>query len=543
MSVCISRPHVVRQGQGCSQRSLPSSRSAHKRAGSTSGRGLAHVVPRRSSYLRASEKQDVVSTSKESEFESVVVPNILDSNDPSEIEKNEQALRHYTAVLAASMYIAKARMMQDEASSAFLTDDRDGDSAGAPPSKESLSTSVQAVNDKKLMGRRPGCSVGVYLVRSDGQSCYREQVNDGVFRHSHPSTQQLLIMWQEAPRTILVLKKLGTTLLGQCLEVVHLLIAEGQEGSRIYVEPQVYEEMTEAVATGQADADMLTHVHIFSATSQVDLIMCLGGDGVILHASSLFQGPCPPLLGFNLGSMGFLAPHTFTGMKKSVEEAMMLSQPNEDEKYERNLAPCDGVPITLRMRLYCEIWTNGQRKEDTEGFHILNELVIDRGPSSFLSMIECYELTLNNELRLLTKVQADGLIVSTATGSTAYSVSAGGSMVHPSVPAILVTPICPHSLSFRPVVLPDSAVILLRVPEDARSTAWVCFDGKSRQEVKRGDGVLIKMSEYPMPTINWGDQMSEFVGSLVRCLNWNDREEQKPLENTASHTIFQKATF
>lgn len=155
---------------------------------------------------------------------------------------------------------------------------------------------------------------------------------------------------------------------------------------------------------------------------------------------------------------------------------------------------------------------------------VLNELVIDRGPSSFLSMIECYEISHAGEMRLLTKVQADGLIVSTPTGSTAYSVSAGGSMMHPSVPAILVTPICPHSLSFRPVVLPDSATLLLRVPNDARSTAWVCFDGKSRQEVKRGDGIMIKMSEYPMPSINYGDQMSEFVGSLVRCLNWNDRE-------------------
>mmetsp|Transcript_8266 Transcript_8266/g.17049 ORF Transcript_8266/g.17049 Transcript_8266/m.17049 type:complete len:442 (+) Transcript_8266:137-1462(+) len=441
--------------------------------------------------------------------------------------------------------MAKSRLAKDEGSDAFLVDEPDGNDKEPPSAQHSMNSSFQqAVNDKKLMNSRPGCSVGVYLVRSDGQSCYREQVTDGVFRHSHPSTQQLLIMWQEAPRTILVLKKLGIALLAQCVEVVEMLVKEGMEGSKVLVEPQVYEEISEAVATGQVDGEMLKSIHILSPSSQVDLIMCLGGDGVILHASSLFQGPCPPLLGFNLGSMGFLAPHTFTGMKKSVEEAMMLSAPNEDEKYQRNLAPCDGVPITLRMRLYCEIWTNGTRKEDTEGFHILNELVIDRGPSSFLSMIECYELTLNNELRLLTKVQADGLIVSTATGSTAYSVSAGGSMVHPSVPAILVTPICPHSLSFRPVVLPDSAVILLRVPEDARSTAWVCFDGKSRQEVKRGDGVMIQMSQYPMPTINWGDQMSEFVGSLVRCLNWNDREEQKPLTDVGPlNAMFQKVTF
>ena len=89
-----------------------------------------------------------------------------------------------------------------------------------------------------------------------------------------------------------------------------------------------------------------------------------------------------------------------------------------------------------------------------------------------------------------------------------------------------------------------SAKLLLRVPDDARSTAWVCFDGRRRQEVKRGVGIMVRMSEYPVPTVNWGDHMSEFIGSLVRCLNWNDREEQKPLEVApeVKYTKFQAAT-
>merc|ERR1719515_534325 len=76
-------------------------------------------------------------------------------------------------------------------------------------------------------------------------------------------------------------------------------------------------------------------------------------------------------------------------------------------------------------------------------------------------------------------------MVATPTGSTAYSAAAGGPICHPSVPAMLFTPICPHTLSFRPVVLPDSSEIELRVPEDARSTAWVCFDGQRRQRLER----------------------------------------------------------
>ena len=146
-------------------------------------------------------------------------------------------------------------------------------------------------------------------------------------------------------------------------------------------------------------------------------------------------------------------------------------------------------------------------------FHILNEIVIDRGPSPFLAIIE-----LECDQQYLTTVQGDGIIVATPTGtywlaylsnlmclrrisqeadkigkklfqstrisfplgSTAYSLAAGGSMVHPSVPAILLTPICAHTLSFRPLLLPDSSVLICSIPVDCRSSGWVSFDGKFR---------------------------------------------------------------
>jgi hypothetical protein len=81
----------------------------------------------------------------------------------------------------------------------------------------------------------------------------------------------------------------------------------------------------------------------------------------------------------------------------------------------------------------------------------------------------------------------------------------------------------------RPVVLPDYAEIELRIPEDARCTAWVCFDGKQRQEVQRGDSVLVRMSPHPVPTISKTDQTDDWFCSLERCFGWNDRFEQKPL--------------
>ncbi len=207
-----------------------------------------------------------------------------------------------------------------------------------------------------------------------------------------------------------------------------------------------------------------------------------------------------------------------------------------------------GAYIALRMRLRCELV---RRDGVQNSYEVLNEVVVNRGNNPYLSKIECYERD-----RLITKVQADGVIVATPTGSTAYSVSAGGSMVHPCVAAILFTPVCPHSLSFRPVILPDSAELELRIPKDARDTAWVSFDGKNRHELRRGDAVRVRMSPHPLPTINKYDQTNDWFGSLGRrvrlcllrlnkmgkqvasvlcgsrdtplrrCLNWNERIEQ-----------------
>ena len=97
--------------------------------------------------------------------------------------------------------------------------------------------------------------------------------------------------------------------------------------------------------------------------------------------------------------------------------------------------------------------------------------------------------------------QGDGLIVSTPTGSTAYAVAAGASMIHPSVPAVMVTPICPHSLSFRPIVVPAGVDLTITVSPDSRNTAWVSFDGRKRQELCHGDSLSVNTSIYPIPSI------------------------------------------
>jgi NAD+ kinase len=132
----------------------------------------------------------------------------------------------------------------------------------------------------------------------------------------------------------------------------------------------------------------------------------------------------------------------------------------------------------------------------------------------------------------VTTVQGDGLILASPTGSTAYSLSAGGSMVHPNVQAILVTPICPHSLSFRPILVPDSASLKVQVAPDARNSAWISFDGRKSVEMRPGDWVVCRYSAFPVPAVmprrtRTGDE-DGWLQSLKTALHWNLIQVQKP---------------
>ncbi|KAJ2123987.1 hypothetical protein IW147_002094 [Coemansia sp. RSA 720] len=174
------------------------------------------------------------------------------------------------------------------------------------------------------------------------------------------------------------------------------------------------------------------------------------------------------------------------------------------------------VPKAYQRRVR-KVW-----KRDST-FQVMNEVVVDRGPSPYLAQIELY-----GDGTHLTTVEADGLCLATPTGSTAYSLAAGGSLVHPEIPAILVTPICAHTLSFRPMLLPDSMVLRVVLPPDSRNTVWASFDGRHRIELRRGDHIQITASKYPLPTVCASQsQTQDWMSSLSRCLNWNERKRQK----------------
>ncbi|KAF2181906.1 ATP-NAD kinase [Zopfia rhizophila CBS 207.26] len=245
----------------------------------------------------------------------------------------------------------------------------------------------------------------------------------------------------------------------------------------------------------------------WTSPEKFDLVLTLGGDGTVLYTSWLFQRIVPPILSFSLGSLGFLTNFEFNQYKKALNKIMGEA----------------GMRVNLRMRFTCTVYRyqrnsapNAPQHIEAEQFEVLNELVIDRGPSPYVSNLELY-----GDNNLLTVVQADGCIFSTPTGSTAYSLSAGGSLVHPDIPAISLTPICPHTLSFRPMLLNDSMLLRVAVPRHSRATAYCAFDGKGRVELRQGDHVTIAASQYPFPTVL--SQPTEWFDSLSRTLRWNTR--------------------
>ena len=252
----------------------------------------------------------------------------------------------------------------------------------------------------------------------------------------------------------------------------------------------------------------------WTSPEKFDLVLTLGGDGTVLYTSWLFQRIVPPILSFSLGSLGFLTNFSFASYKPHLDRIMGDA----------------GMRVNLRMRFTCTVYrashhlahSKDQQKPalvEGEKFEVLNELVIDRGPSPYVSNLELYG---DNEL--LTVVQADGCIISTPTGSTAYSLSAGGPLTHPSIPGILLTPICPHTLSFRPMVLSDTLLLKICVPRGSRSTAFASFDGKGRVELRRGDCVQVEAGRYPFPTVvGEGGTGGEWFESVRRALRWNNR--------------------
>lgn len=389
----------------------------------------------------------------------------------------------------------------------------------------SLSTSSATCSSEY---RRTQSLHGPSPVTTFGPKACMLQNPQAVMHIQDPASQRLT--WNKQPKSVLVIKKIQDASLLQPFKELCVFLTE-EKNMLVYVEKKVLEDpailgdenfgaITKKFCTFREDLDDISN--------RVDFIICLGGDGTLLYASSLFQESVPPVMAFHLGSLGFLTPFKFDTYQSQVTQII-----------EGNTAIV--LRSRLRVRVLKENWekksrvdekgiilTNGDMESSLKAvdYQVLNEVVVDRGPSSYLSNVDLFL-----DGHLITTVQGDGVIVSTPTGSTAYAVAAGASMIHPNVPAIMITPICPHSLSFRPIVVPAGVELKIMLSRDARNMAWVSFDGRKRQEICHGDSITITTSCFPVPSICFRDPVNDWFESLAQCLHWNVRKKQNYLSS------------
>lgn len=216
------------------------------------------------------------------------------------------------------------------------------------------------------------------------------------------------------------------------------------------------------------------------APAELLCIFVLGGDGTFLSAARWIGERQIPILGVKFGQVGFLADSTEDSLFP-VAEAILKG----------------AFKTTPRMRLRVRVFREGKQRADET---VLNDVVINRGALARLAYVDTYI-----DGHYLTTYVADGLIISTPTGSTAYSLAAGGPIIHPEVPGIILTPICPFTLTIRPLIVPENVDIKMRL---AKKTADISltFDGQAGLDIDERDEISIQKASIPIHMITLPDQ-------------------------------------
>lgn len=225
------------------------------------------------------------------------------------------------------------------------------------------------------------------------------------------------------------------------------------------------------------------------------LVIVLGGDGTLLSAARAVSGTGIPLFAVNLGGLGFLTAITVDEIYPQLERALR-----------------GDFRIAHRRMLECELWRGSDR---LARYDALNDMVLTK-----FEIARMIDLEVQIDGHFVCVYRADGLIVATPTGSTAYSLSAGGPIVFPSVAALTVTPICPHTLTNRPVVLDDQSVIEVINRSDDQAT-YLTIDGQLGELLRTGDRVVCRRSQHSISLIQPPDMM--FFDVLREKLKWGGR--------------------
>ena len=257
----------------------------------------------------------------------------------------------------------------------------------------------------------------------------------------------------------------------------------------------VFETATAALmptSSGRAVADKPGLV------ARVGLVLVLGGDGTLLSMADCIahSGRRIPILGVNFGSLGFLTEVTLPELYPALE-ASLAGRARVEER------------LMLRATTI--------RPSASDQMEIaVNDVVINKAARSRLIDLSVF---VGDEF--VTHVRADGLIIATPTGSTAYNLSAGGPVVEPSVDALVLTPIAPHTLSNRPIVIPASATVRVKPLMGERDEAFVTFDGQAGFELQSGDEISVSRADEPMRLIRPATR--SYYEVLREKLNWGQR--------------------
>ena len=257
----------------------------------------------------------------------------------------------------------------------------------------------------------------------------------------------------------------------------------------------VYETETAALSSA-ADAPRRSREDL---PADVDLVIVLGGDGTLLSmATRIAQGGRDiPLLGVNFGSLGF------------------LTETRVDEIYASLGAIVDGTATLDERSMLSATASRDDVVFDTR--IVLNDVVFTKAALSRI-----IELIVSVSSGEVTRVKADGLIVASATGSTAYNLAAGGPIVHPRVDAIVLTPIAPHTLTHRPIVIPGSEVVEVRPQiEGTADEIYVTYDGQSGYPLRQGDVITVRRSERTLRLVK--TPARSYFEVLREKLKWGER--------------------
>jgi NAD+ kinase len=225
-----------------------------------------------------------------------------------------------------------------------------------------------------------------------------------------------------------------------------------------------------------------------------DLLVVLGGDGTMLAAARLLEGRPTPILGVNTGGLGFLTEVTPDEIYKALDHIFK-----------------EAYAVEERLMLRSRITRHGQQ---VGGASVLNDVVLSKGT---LTRMVQMEIRINRQF--VTGLRGDGLIISTPTGSTAYSLSSGGPILNPSVHAVILTPICPHTLTNRPIVIPQDARIEIFI-SSREEGAMATFDGQVGISLRHEDMIEVSASDHYAKLIRFPERT--FYEVLRKKLKWGD---------------------